>query len=119
MINETRIKEKVKKAIALKPTHIVLMRNKGESNGMRGNKNTSDKVAEFDAFLNDSKHTIWQPQIVESGSVQRIRSLTLLALCEGFEIKKDDYFTANGLNYKISYPGMIFAGLYNADLEVI
>lgn len=119
MIHEARIKDKVKKAINLKPTHIKLMRPSSISNGMRGTKPSLDFVAEFDALLNDSRHSILQSQAAESGTVQRIRSLTLLAVCDGFEIKKGDCFTFNDLNYKVTYPGMIFTGLYNADLEVI
>jgi len=119
MINVARIKQKVKRAIALKPTHIILMREVKTGNGMRGSKETPDIVAELDCFINDSKHSVWQPQVAESGTIQRIRALTLLAVCEGFEIKKDDYFIANGLKYKVTYPGMIISDVYNSDLEVV
>lgn len=119
MINEERIKAKVKKAIAIKPTHITLMRLINKGNGMRGGTPTPDKISELDVFFDDSKHNLLLDNTKESGTVKRTRGIYMIAVAEGFEIKDGDYFEANGAKYKVIYPGLIIKDVYNADLEVV
>lgn len=119
MINEERIKAKVKKGIAIKPSHIELKRLEKISNGMRGGSPKEVTVAELDVFIDDSKHSLVLEDTKESGSFKRTRGLSMLAVAEGIEIKEGDYFIANGVKYRVTYPGMIIKDVYNSDLEVI
>ncbi|MCY6372462.1 hypothetical protein [Clostridium ganghwense] len=117
-LNIERIKQQVKRGIAIKPTHIKLIRKEKISNGMRGGKEKPVDVAELDVFIDDSKHSL-SGNLKESGKINRIRSLTMLAVAEGFEIKEGDYFIANEIKYRVTYPGMLVEGVYNSDLEVV
>lgn len=118
-LNVERIKTKVKKGIAIKPTHITLMRTERVSNGMRGGTEKPVTVAELDIFLDDSKHNLLLDNVKESGTVKRTRGLSMLAVVEDIEIKEGDYFISNKLKYKIAYLGEIIPGVYNSDLEVV
>ena len=118
MINEARIKLRVKKAIALKPTSIILMRNEKANNGMRGGKDSPITVAIIDGLLDDSSHNEVYKITTDAGVYQNISAIKFITVVEGFEIKTDDYFALNGIKYRVTYPGMIFPGLYNAELEV-
>lgn len=118
MINEARIKAKVKKAIAIKPTHIILNRLEKASNGMRGGKDIETKVAELDIFLDDSKHNLLLDNVKEAGSVKKTRGISMLAVVEGIDIREGDYFLVNGAKYRVTYPGMFIKDVYNSDLEV-
>lgn len=117
-LNVERIKAKVKKGIAIKPTHITLKRMEKVSNGMRGYTEKEITIAELDVFIDDSKHSI-ATNVKEAGSIQRVRSLNMLVVAEGFEIKEGDYFEASNLKYRVTYPGEIISGVYNSDLEVV
>lgn len=119
MINEDRIKAKVKKAIALKPTHIILMRLISTSNGMRGGTPKPDKIAELDIFLDDTQHNLLLDSVKDGGAVKRTRGISMLVVVDNIEIKEGDFFELSGVKYKVSYPGMIIKDVYNADLEVI
>jgi hypothetical protein len=119
VINEEKIKAKVKKAIAIKPTHISLMRVEQVSNGMRGTTDKEVKVSELDVFIDDSKHNLITENTKESGSFKRTRGISMLAATENFDIKEGDYFVLNGIKYRVTYPGLIVKDVYNADLEVI
>lgn len=119
MINEERIKNKVKKAIIIKPTHITLNRLEKVSNGMHGGSNKEVKVAKLDIFLDDSKHNLLLDNVKEAGVVKKTRGISMLVVAEGIEIKEGDYFEVNASKYRVTYPGMIIKDVYNADLEVI
>ncbi|KEH91680.1 hypothetical protein Z962_p0057 (plasmid) [Clostridium botulinum C/D str. BKT12695] len=119
MINEERIKAKIKKAISIKPTHITLMRKEKVSNGMRGGTEKEIKVAELDIFFDDYKHNLLLDNVKESGAVKRTRGISMLAVAEGLEIKEGDCFTIGNNKYRITYPGMIIKDVYNSDLEMI
>ncbi|MHC1681389.1 MAG: hypothetical protein AB6733_00250 [Clostridiaceae bacterium] len=118
MINEVRIKQRIKKAISLKPSSVTLMRNEKVSNGMRGGKDSPVTVATFDGLLDDSSHNKVYKVTTDAGVYQNIGAIKFITVVEGFEIQTDDYFTLNGVKYRVTYPGMIFPGLYNAELEV-
>lgn len=119
MINEEKIKFKVKKAISIKPTHITLIRLEKVSNGMRGGKEQEAIVAELDIFIDDSKNNLVIERTKESGISKRTRGINMLATTDGFDIKEGDYFTHNEVKYRITYPGLIVKDVYNSDLEVI
>ncbi|MBU3131592.1 hypothetical protein KPL40_03935 [Clostridium gasigenes] len=119
MINETRIKQQVKKAISIKPIHIKLMRNEKISNGMRGGSEKPALVKELDVFLDDSKHNLISETTKEAGSFKRTKGISMLAVVDDIEIKEGDYFEVKGSKYRVTYPGMIIRDVYNADLEVI
>lgn len=118
-LNEERIISQIKKAIALKPTHITLMRKEKVSNGMRGGQEKPVKVAEFDVLIDDSQRNLVSENVNETGSLKMTRGVNLIAITEGFEIKEDDYFIIDNIEYKVTYPGMIVKGVCNADLEVV
>lgn len=119
-LNVEKIKQKVKRATAIKPTDIKLMRKTNIDDGMGGHiEGKPDTVATFQAFLDDSHKSVWLDITKDSGTINRTRSIRLLAVCEGFEIKKGDYFEVKGLKYSVTYPGEIVEGIYNTDLEVI
>lgn len=119
-LNVERIKQKVKRAITIMPTEITLMRKTNIDDGMGGYiEGNPDTVATFQGFLDDSHKSVWLDIAKDSGTINRTRSIRLLAVCEGFEIKKGDYFEVKGLKYNVTYPGEIIEGVYNADLEVI
>lgn len=117
-LNEERIKAKVVKAIAIKPTHITLMRKGLVSNGMRGSTEKEVKVAELDIFFDDSKHNLLLDNIREAGRVNRTRGISMIAVAD-FEIKEGDYFTIDSNKYRVIYPATIVKDVYNADLEVV
>ena len=119
MINEARIKAKVIRAIAIKPTHITLMRKELVSNGMRGSTEKEVKLIELDIFFEDSKHNLLLDNIKEGGTVRKTRGISMLAVVEGIEIKEGDYFSIGDSKYRIIYPGLLIKDVYNADLEVI
>lgn len=118
-MNEERIKLQAKKSISKNPTHIILMRNVKASNGMRGGKEKTDKVAELDIFLDDTKHNLLLDNVKESGVIKRTRGISMFAVTEDVEIQEGDYFKANGSKYRVVYPGMIIKDIYNSDLEVV
>lgn len=126
-LNITRLKKQVEKAISINPTVIELKRAEKIDDGMNGFNEIESDVATFNGFIDDSSHSIWQDRMNESGTVQRTRNITLLAVCDNFEIQKDDYFVVGadedfdieGIKYKVIYPGKIVDGIYNADLEVV
>lgn len=118
-LNVERIKNQVKKAIAIMPATINLKRVSKTDDSMGGYIENIIDVATFDGFIDDSNHSIYLDRMNEAGTVKRTRSIGLLAVCEGFEIKNDDYFESDGVKYKVTYPGRIVEGIYNADLEII
>lgn len=118
-LNEVRIKQQVKKAISIMPTNIALKRLDKIDDGMSGYIEQETNVATFDGFIDDSNHSIYIDRMNEAGTIKRTRSITLLAVCEGFEIKDNDYFEAKGRKYKVVYATTLVADVYNCDLEVI
>ncbi|WP_238884520.1 hypothetical protein [Clostridium sp. YIM B02551] len=124
MINLERVKGQVLKAISIKPTHISLMRNEVDSNGMRGGKKRADLVAKIDVFIDDSNHSNvgGNNKITgegkEAGSIYSVKNISMLIVAEGFEVKVGDYFELNGLRYEVTYPGLIMGNIYESDLEV-
>lgn len=118
-LNEAKIKQQVKRAITLKPTRVQLKRTEQTSNGMRGGTPKEANVAELDIFIDDSKHNLVSESTNEAGAIKKTRGITMIAIAEGFEIKENDYFTANGVKYKVTYPGYLIDGVYNSDLEVV
>lgn len=122
-INEAKIKQQVKKAIAIKPTHIQLKRYEKQSNGMRGGTGQEVDVAELDVFLDHSKHSdsrsMGAKEVSESGELKKIKGIAMIAVTDGFEIKDDDFFIINGLTYKVNYNGLLVKDVYNSAIEVI
>lgn len=118
-LNEERIKQQVKKAISIKPITINLKRIEKVDDGMNGYIEKETDIATFDVFIDDSNHSIYLDRMNEAGTVKRTRSITLLAVCEGFEIKDNDYFEAKGREYKVVYATTLVSDVYSCDLEVI
>lgn len=118
-LNEARIKQQVKKSISIMPTNINLKRIEKVDDGMGGYIEKEIDVATFDVFVDDSNHSIYLDRMNEAGTITRTRSITLLAVCEGFEIKDNDYFEAKGRKHKVIYATTLVTDVYNCDLEVI
>lgn len=118
-LNEERIKAKVKRAIEIKPTHIVLNRFDKTSNGMRGEKTKEVVIGEFDAFIDDSKHNYIVESIRESGTIKRTRGITMIAVIEAFELFEGDFFLLDGIKYRVTYPGEVVKDVYIADIEAV
>lgn len=119
-LNVTKIQQQVRRAISLRPTNITLKRNMSISDGMGGYILGPDTpVATFDIFLDDSKHSTLVDKLSDSGSVRKTRQLTLLAICEDFEILDLDTFEVNGRKYQVTYASQIVDKVFNCDLEVI
>ncbi|MBE6067763.1 MAG: hypothetical protein E7211_08735 [Clostridium lundense] len=118
-LNEARIKQKVKKSISIMPTNINLKRIEKIDDGMGGYIEQEIDVATFDGLIDDSNHSVYIDRMNEAGTIKRTRSITLLAVCEDFEIKDNDYFEAKGRKYKVAYATTLLADVYNCDLEVI
>lgn len=120
-LNVERIKQQVKKAIAIMPTTINLKRIEKIDDGMGGyiEKEEPTNVGTFDGFIDDSKISNLIDKVNDAGTVKINRQITLIAVCEGFEIKDNDYFEAKGRKYKVVYATTLVEGVYNCDLEVI
>ncbi|CAM3003008.1 hypothetical protein HAHI6034_10890 [Hathewaya histolytica] len=116
-LNEKFIKNKVLQAIKIKPTYIVLMRKEKTSNGMRGGKEKKIKVAELDVFFDDFKRNNLFDTFRDSGHVKKVRSLGIICVTEGFQIKEKDYFSIDSQTYVVTYPGEVVKDVYIADIE--
>lgn len=117
-MNSERLKIQFKKAISKKPTTIELKRNEFVSNGMHGGSNKEIIVATTNAFIDDFSHSL-ASNINEAGEVKRIRNVAMVAVADGFKIKKDDFFIIDDRKYVVTYPGEVVQDVYNSDLEVI
>lgn len=117
-MNAERLKVQFKKAISKKPTTIELKRNEFVSNGMHGGSNKEIIVATTDVFIDDFKHSL-ASNTNEAGEIKRIRSITMVAVADGFKIKKDDFFIIDDKKYVVTYHGEVVPDVYNSDLEVI
>lgn len=120
-LNVERIKQQAKKAISIMPTTINLKRIEKIDDGMGGyiEKEEPTNVGTFDGFIDDSNTSTLIDRTSDSGTVKINRSITLIAVCEDFEIKDNDYFEARGRKYKVVYATTLVEDVYNCDLEVI
>jgi len=123
-MNVNSIKQKVAKAILTAPTEVVLYRNVKVTDGMGGYtlSATPTLVTTQNGLLDNSKNGFVLPAIIESGTVKRQTTNTLILVCDSsFTVLKDDYFTANGVKYKINNADNILnLNIYwDCDLEVI
>jgi len=123
-MNTARIKAQVAKAIAKMPTHIILMRYEKTPDGMGGYIKAEEptQVADFEAVLDNSKHSFIAPAIADAGTVARQRTPSLIAIYDpSFTIQQDDEFTVGGITYKVNNPvNILNLDIYwECDLEVI
>ena len=118
-MNVELIQKQVKKAIAIKPTNILLKRIEKVSNGMNGWIETEVEVASLDIFFDDTNRNQLSISIKEPGITQNMRNFKMYAVTENFEIKSEDFFNLNGTKYKVSYPGEVVENVYISDLEMV
>ncbi len=114
--NVGKIKAQAKKGISKKPTAIKLFRVVGGDDGM--SEPNEIPLGELDVLFKDNIRSLTFNSS-DNGISTRIRSLSILAVVDEFEIKSNDYFKIDGVKYKIVYPGEIIKGLYNSDIEVV
>ena len=118
-MNVELIKRQVKKAIAIKPTNILLKRIEKISNGMNGYIEKEIEVASLDIFFDDTNTNQLSIKIDEPGITQNMRNFKMYAVTENFEIKFEDFFILNGTKYKVLYPGEIVENVFVSDLEML
>lgn len=118
MININKIKLAAKKGISLKPTHITLKRYEITSNGMRGGKKEEVIIGEYDVFIDDSKRNM-NININDPGNLTTFRSLKMIIVIEDNELLINDFFEVNSIKYRVTYPGELVPGVYEADLSII
>lgn len=115
-MNIEKIKLQVKKGISKKPTTIKLFRTVGEDDGM--SEIAEILLGELEVLFQDSKRSL-ALNTNDSGISTKVRSLSILAVIEDFEIKSNDYFKVNEVKYRIIYPGEILKGIYSSDVEMV
>lgn len=115
MINELKIKQQVKKAIAVKPTNIALLRQEKSSNGMKGGTAKEVKIVELDVLIDDTEHST----LLATTEIKRTRNMTMLAVTDNIEINTEDYFLLNSCKYRIVYVQNIVKDVYSCDLEMV
>lgn len=115
-MNIEKIKAQAKKGISMKPTTIKLFRVVDGDDGM--SEPSEIPLGELDVLFKDNTRSL-AFNSSDNGISTRIRSLSILVVADGFEIKSNDYFKIDEVKYKIVYPGEIIKGLYNSDIEVV
>ena len=123
-MNVNSIKQKVAKAISKVPTTIALYRNLYMSDGMGGYTVLEEPtlVTTQNGLLDNSKNGFILPTLLDSGTIRRQTTNTLILVYDAsFTVLKDDFFTVNGIKYKVNNADNILnLNIYwDCNLEVV
>lgn len=120
MINTDFLIERVKEAIALYPSKIELKREKTSDDEMGGYIiDGEEDVATFDGLFDNTGSSL-SITISDAAKVEKVSKLSLVvAFSKDFTILKGDYFTLDGVKYKIKNPNLQLNTCYICELEMI
>lgn len=122
-MNKAKIKQDVQRAIDKMPTSIELYRFEKISDGAGGYTLSTEPtlIGTFNAILDNSNNSFISPQAGDGGTVVSKRSYKLIAVYDpNIDLQRHDFFTVNGLTYKINNPvNILNLDIYwEVDLEV-
>ena len=123
-MNVNSIKQKIAKAISKAPTVINLYRHEKISDGMGGYTVSEEPtlVTTQNGLLDNSKNGFILPVLIDSGTIRRQKTNTLILVYDSsFTVLKDDFFTVNEIKYKVNNADNILNLniCWDCDLEVI
>jgi hypothetical protein len=120
MLNTTRIKLQVERAIKALPSNVELKRLDKVSDGLGGfiKNNTPSLVATFEAFIDTSSSSL-SITLKDAATIKTEKQISLLAVYSSdFEIKEGDFFMLNSKKYKVTSASSQYEIYWECTLEV-
>lgn len=120
MLNRKSIISQIVNAINVYPSEITIMRENRVSDGFEGYIVDGEiTVANVTGFI-DTSGLSFSIANGDGGIVLKKEKIQLiLPYSEDYELKRGDYFTHKGTNYRVKNPNMQFEICYLAEIEVI
>lgn len=120
MLNRVQIKAALTKAINIAPTAVELKRKPQIPDGMNGfTLGAEETVNSFDGLINMSSASKGDKTSTDAGATEKESNITMISVLDSpFLILKGDYFTADGITYRVKCAIPMYQIYWVTELEV-